>query len=127
MAAGDKYAKARALSKLFEEFLQRNGGDKPAAVRDMDSKLGKEWQLEIVIEDEVGPEFIDPDLLEEGLEAGGEDRDEMFEKARGFSETFVRPGDDLEYDPKMHPKKSKDKMSCLSEMFRKMADMLDQE
>jgi hypothetical protein len=109
-------------------MVQRNAGDKPAAVKDMDSKVGPEWQLEIVIEDEIGPEFIDPKLLDKKPKpADGEERDKMFEKARGFSETFVRPGDDLEYDPVEHPKEPKDKMACLSKMLKKMATMLDED
>lgn len=119
----DKYARANALSKIFEELLARNSGDKKAAKEDMDNKLGKEWQLEIVIDDEIGPEFIDPGLLDSDVEADGEEIDEMFKAAREYSEDFVRPGDDMEYDPKEKPKEGdSNSIACL---LRKLADKLE--
>jgi hypothetical protein len=129
MARKDKYARASALSKIFEDMVSRKDGDKKAAKESMDSTLGKEWQLEIVIPDEVGPEFIDPELLDDGVVGDNEDRDCMFGKARKHAETFLRPGDDMEYDPAQEGDKSKDTFGAnsgrLSKLFRQLADELD--
>lgn len=128
---GDKYARANGLAKIFEELLSRHAGNSKAAKEDMDNKLGKEWQLEIVIEDEEGPEFIDKELLDDldSDDFDGEDIDEMFKNARQFSETFVRPGDDMEYDPSEKPKEEKksekEEGMCISDMLRKLADALE--
>lgn len=129
---GDKYAKANALSKLFEEMLRRNKGDKAKAAGAMDTEMGPEWREMIVIKDEVGPEFIDPAILEiEVSEPDSEplEKDEMFKKARKFAETFVMPGDDLEFDPGDYAEETKEEKSgdkpCISDLLRQLADELD--
>lgn len=130
MARGDKYSKANALSKLFEEMLRRNSGDKAKAAGSMDSELGPEWRTEIVIDDEVGPEFIEPAILEIEVAEPDEknlEKDEMFKKARKFAETFVMPGDDLEFDPgdEAVQEKEDEEEPCISDLLRDLADQLD--
>lgn len=132
---GDKYSKANALSKILDEMLRRNSGDKAKAAGAMDDELGPEWREMIVIGDEVGPEFADPAILEIEVESPDSEpleKDEMLKKARKFSEIFVGPGDDLEFDPgdyadskKDDKKKSDDSEFCISDFLRKLADELD--
>lgn len=129
MARGDKYARANALSKILEEMLRRHSGDKAKAAGAMDDELGPEWRTEIVIQDETGPEFADALVLEiEPVSPDKDPKDEMFTRARKFSKEFVRPGDDLEYDPYEDQKSSKDPQKdhmCVSDILRKLADDLD--
>jgi len=102
MSRGDKYAKANGLSKIFKELLAKNSGSKAKAAGNMDKELGDEWRTEIIIGDEVGPEFIDPAILQletEECDMHPEEVDNMYKKARKFSEDFVGPGDDLEFTP----------------------------
>ena len=132
---GDKNARARALSKIFEEMLARSGGDKDKAKKDMDDKLGDAWQVEIVIEDDIGSEFIPEDVKLDKKDASSDEIDEMLKKARKFSKDFVGPGDDLEmHSQHFHTDSEKDdddseqtKAPCLSDMLRELADALESE
>ena len=102
MSRGDKYARASGLAKIFKELLDKNSGSKAKAAGNMDKELGDEWRTEIIIGDEVGPELIDPAILEmktEECDVHPEKVDDMYKKARKFSEDFVGPGDDLEFTP----------------------------
>lgn len=131
MNSTNRHSRARALSKVFEEFVSRNAGDRKAAKSDMDDKIGKAWQLEIVIPDD-NSEYIEKSLLDGDTDASPQERDEMYRRAREFARDFVEmPDTDLTYEPDEAEedvkKKHKKDGSSLSCMLRKMADMLDQE
>lgn len=128
---GDKYGRAAALSKLFEEMLAR-AGDPEDAKKMMDDELGSAWQVEIVVDDQ-GADFA-PDGVElEVEEAEPKEVDEMLAKARKFAETFLMPGDNLEMDTVDFHKDEDDKQSvgsggrkpCLSDFLRQLADQLE--
>lgn len=134
MSHGDKYARARALSKIFEDLLQRNKGDAAAAAGEMDEKVGPEWREEIVIPDEQGPEFIDVAILEMPPKApckGLDKTDKMLQNARELAMDFsILPDDDLRMDPaseavQKEPKADKESNKKLADMLRKMADDLE--
>jgi len=141
MSRGDKYSRASALSEIFKEMLSRHQGDKDKAKESMNAEVGPEWQVEIQIEDEIGPEFIDPDIVKDAPEASDEDVQCMLEKARKFSEDFVRPSDDLRSEPSFdaaskETSSESDKKDgdasylgdvSLSELLREMADRMEKE
>ena len=126
--AGDKYSKARALSKIFEEFLARHSGDHDAAKKDMDDKIGPSWIIEIesIEKEDQGSQFLPDEVPRGNSEADIYETDDMLKKAREFSESYLRPDADLRNDV-IRPKDSDKKKNCVSEQLREIAKMLEED
>ena len=129
MSSGDKYAKARSLSKLFDEFLSRHSGDHESAKRDMDDKIGPSWMIEIqhMEKEDQGSDFLpdEVDRLAKDIDADMYEEDEMLKKARKFSEKFaIQPDANLRNDV-IRPREGQKDDKCVSEILRDLADALE--
>lgn len=97
MANGDKYSKARALSRLFEDLVRRLG-DKSKAALEMDNRVGLGWKSEMDTPDQ-GISFLPVDLnLSPGHKPSPQEKFELYGNARDLASLLKIPKDDLEYE-----------------------------
>jgi hypothetical protein len=130
MSRGDKYAKASDLSKILD-MLASKLGSRLDAKSEMDTKLGPGWQalVQDVQLDDIGSQFVEPELLD-GPPCGPQEIDDAILGAAKLSDQLGLPSDGFQLDlygatqPQTEIPKV-DSGESISSLLRKLADMLE--